>query len=129
MGLNERHAAIAELRHAAERIRWAGSRATEGPWYAMENDIIGGWCLSVQPDRTPAYGATTTADIVRETDAFWIERVGPHISVPLAELLEEAAAQADEHVDSDLSLLPLVRLALPLAWAILRAGRERDESE
>lgn len=118
----ERTRAAEDLRHAAERIRWAGSRATPGPWYTAENDIIGGWAVTVEPierlsDNERAF---TPAIFVNEQDARWIEKASPHISVPMAELFEEAAAWLDHYHDTDHELLPIVRFALPLAWAVLR---------
>ncbi len=120
MNEDDRSAAALDLRHAAERVRWAGRRARQGPWYVQPDPSMGGWCATTSESRTPEQGAPIILNFSSEQDARWAAKVSPHIAVPLAELFEEAAAWLEHDSGCDAEIKPIVRFSLPLAWAILR---------
>jgi hypothetical protein len=111
-----------DLRQAAQRVRWAGQRATNGPWHPLPNDLVGGWALAEVHTDTLTNGVRSIGDFTSEQDARWAAKMAPHISVPLAELFEEAAGWV-EAWDDDILPPPLLRYVAPLAWAVLRTGQ------
>jgi hypothetical protein len=122
MNEDDRSAAVLDLRHAAERVRWAGKRARQGPWFVQPDNSIGGWAATTSDSRTPEQGAPVILSFASEQDARWAAKVSPHIAVPLAQLFEEAASWLEHDSATDTELKPIVKMALPLAWAILRTN-------
>ncbi|GAA1454186.1 hypothetical protein [Nocardiopsis tropica] len=55
-----------------DAIEARASAATEGPWYPVANDLVGGWCVS-QQDAPPSQSrGGSVADFIRREDAEWI---------------------------------------------------------
>jgi len=46
----------------------AEKRATKGPWFAHENDLIGGWCVMGE-DKPPSESKADVADFTAQDDA------------------------------------------------------------
>lgn len=52
-------------------IRERRDAATSGPWFARENDLIGGWCVT-EVDELPSSGAIEVADFASEFNARFV---------------------------------------------------------
>jgi hypothetical protein len=81
----------AQLRAAASIIRQLSTHATTGPWYPDGTDGVyaygdpGDCCPTVFRDRSASYA-----------DIRWVATLNPTIAGPLAALLDDAAAAADD---------------------------------
>ena len=76
-------------------IRALLAAATAGPWFARQNDLIGGWCVCTT-DAQPSQGAGEVADFVREEDARFIAACSPTVIAALLAEVDRLRAELAE---------------------------------
>lgn len=59
--------------------------ATDGPWYAHADDLIGGWCVRTV-DTPPSEGPGEVASFIREEDAALIAHARADLPALVAEI-------------------------------------------
>ncbi|HXE63151.1 MAG TPA: hypothetical protein VN519_06395 [Bryobacteraceae bacterium] len=108
-----------------EQIERELATVTSGPWFARENDLIGGHCVmsdDVAPSDSPH---CDIADFVRKDDAIFIARAPAHIRAMLPVVkaaLEFEAAAGKSTPFSEMTALEIDTLRSLLA--AVRAFRE-----
>ncbi|MFD3336119.1 hypothetical protein ACFWV1_26250 [Streptomyces sp. NPDC058700] len=104
-----------ELRAAAEKLREHAHYATDGPWVATPDILIGGWAVAQAPLKNPE--GPYLADFVRDWDARYIALMDPGVGHALADWLDHHAhiLTAATQYDPDSNL---ARPALKVARAL-----------
>lgn len=75
-----------------EEARLANA-ATPGPWYVQPNDLIGGWCLTVE-DAPPSSGPREVADFGDEGDT---RHIASHDPATVLRHIAAGRAMCDEY--------------------------------
>lgn len=111
--------AAEELHAAAEKLRAAATLASDGPWLATPDVLIGGWAVAQSPMESDE--GPYLADFVRDCDARYIAAMHPGVGTALADWLDaEAATWAGDEVHNRCSpQLCTLEAAVAVARAIL----------
>ncbi len=89
-------------------IRGRLDLASKGPWFAVENDLIGGWCVRTTPD-PPSVKPGDVADLLSQEDAEFISHAREDIELLLSKV--EAGTEA-----GDLSYSEVKTALLNINW-------------